>query len=132
MAALLTCITSFAVLDGLWLGLIAKTFYRNEIGSILRIQDGALMTNWTAAIIVYVALIIGVIVFVVPKAHGQWFAGLLWGALFGVISYAIYDFTNLAVLAAWQWKVAIVDTIWGGVLCGLVSAATVWVGSHFQ
>lgn len=131
MAALITCIVSFLALDGLWLGLIAKSLYRQELGSVLRLANGAMTPNWLAAIIVYIALILGIMFFVVPKTGGSLLAALLWGSLFGVLTYAVYDFTNLAVLSAWNWKVAIIDTIWGGVLCGLVSLFTVWVGVKF-
>jgi uncharacterized membrane protein len=131
MPALITCIASFLILDGLWLGLIAKSLYRQELGSIMRMSNGAMAPNWLAALIVYVALIAGVMLFVIPKAQGQMVQALLWGALFGALTYAIYDFTNLAVLSAWNWKIAIIDTLWGATLCGLVSMATVWVSAKF-
>jgi uncharacterized membrane protein len=131
MAALIACVLSFLVLDGLWLGLIAKSLYRNELGSLMRLAGGELAPNWAAAGIVYVALVVGVLCFVVPRAQGQLLLALLWGALFGALTYAIYDFTNLAVLDGWNWKIAMIDTIWGAVLCGVVSVVTVWASTKF-
>jgi len=36
--------------------------------------------------------------------------------LYGVCIYGVYDFTNHAVLQNYDWKFAIADTVWGGVL----------------
>ena len=36
--------------------------------------------------------------------------------LYGVAIYGVYDFTNHAVLDQYDWKFAIADTLWGGVL----------------
>ena len=36
--------------------------------------------------------------------------------LYGVCIYGVYDFTNHAVLENYDWKFAIADTLWGGVL----------------
>ena len=116
---------TFLILDGIWLGIIAKKMYVDAFGQIMRLSDGAIQPYWPAAIVVYFALILGILVFVIPKAQGSAMSALLWGALFGFITYATYDFTNLAVLAQWSVKISIIDTIWGMVLCGLTSFITV-------
>ena len=36
--------------------------------------------------------------------------------LYGVSIYGVYDFTNHALLENYDWKFAIADTLWGGVL----------------
>jgi uncharacterized membrane protein len=36
--------------------------------------------------------------------------------LYGVSIYGVYDFTNHAILQQYDWKFAIADTLWGGVL----------------
>ncbi len=36
--------------------------------------------------------------------------------LYGVLVYAVYDFTNLAVLSDYPLSFALVDTLWGGIL----------------
>jgi len=116
------------ILDGLWLGFIAKKLYLQEIGSLLRMSPkGGMDPLWLPALIVYVALIAGVLLFAIPKAQGSALNALIWGAIFGLICYAVYDFTNLAVLANWSWKMSIIDTLWGMVLCGLTSFLTVLI-----
>ena len=54
-------LAAFFIVDMLWLGLIAKTFYRKYLGYLI-----APSVNWTAAIIFYLLFIVGILVFVVP------------------------------------------------------------------
>lgn len=36
--------------------------------------------------------------------------------LYGIAIYGVYDFTNYALLEGYDWKFAIADTLWGGIL----------------
>jgi uncharacterized membrane protein len=103
----------FFAIDMVWLGLIAKTFYRAQIGTLMKSD-----VNWTAAIIFYVIFIAGLVVFVISPAveKGSWTHALLFGALFGLVCYATYDLTNLAVAKDWPLLVTVVDLAWGAVL----------------
>lgn len=100
------------VLDYLWLSLAAKSFFVKHIGHLMNIENGVLQVNYVGAAVVYLALIIGILVFVMPKVISVRTA-LLYGSLFGLITYAIYDFTNLAILKGWPITVCIVDVAWG-------------------
>jgi uncharacterized membrane protein len=82
--------------------------------------------NWAAAILFYLLFIAGLVVFVVTPAldKGSWVRALLFGALFGLITYATYDLTNLATLKDWPLVVTVVDLIWGTVLAASVSVGT--------
>jgi uncharacterized membrane protein len=117
-------ITSF-IMDMIWLGVIAKQLYENNIGFLLRKTNGSLSPIWPSALLVYLAIVLGIIFFVVPKANGNAGAALLWGAVFGAITYGIYDFTNYAIIANWPLKITIIDFIWGMILCGITSLITV-------
>jgi uncharacterized membrane protein len=48
---------------------------------------------------------------------------LIRAALFGLITYATYDLTNLATIKDWPIIVTVVDMIWGTVLSTLVGLA---------
>lgn len=111
----------FFAIDMLWLGLVAKNFYRSQIGFLLK-DD----VNWVAAILFYLLFIIGLIFFVVAPAmeRESWMYALLVGALFGLITYATYDLTNLAMTKDWPLFVTIVDLVWGAVLAASVSTIT--------
>ncbi len=56
---------------------------------------------------------------------------LLIGALFGFMTYATYDLTNLATLKDWPLTVTIVDLVWGTVLAASVSTATYFIAEKF-
>jgi uncharacterized membrane protein len=114
----------FFVLDMLWLGVVARGFYQDQIGHLLRAQ-----VNWLAAAAFYLVFLAGVVVFVVlPAIERQSLQhALLYGALFGLVTYAAYDLTNLAVARDWPLAVTVVDLAWGAVLTATVSAATYWI-----
>jgi uncharacterized membrane protein len=111
----------FFGLDMVWLGLAAKNFYTKQIGFLMTPK-----VNWTAAILFYLLFLLGLVAFVIDPAveKDSWVHALLFGALFGLISYATYDLTNLATLKDWPLALSAVDMIWGSVLAGSVSVGT--------
>ncbi len=119
-----TIIVFFAI-DMLWLGLVARTFYQRHLGFLM-----APNPNWLAAIVFYLLFIIGILVFVVVPGlkTDSLKTTLLLGALFGLITYATYDLTNLATIKEWPVLIAIVDMIWGTVLSVIVSLASFMAG----
>lgn len=48
-------------------------------------------------------------------------------AIIGILSYAIYDFTNLATIKGYQLSFAIADTLWGGLLFAIVKALSSYI-----
>lgn len=116
----------FFATDMLWLGILAKNFYKNQIGFLMKPD-----INWTAAIIFYLLFMVGLVLFVIAPAveKGEWAHALLFGALFGLITYATYDLTNLATLKDWPLLVTIVDLVWGATLGALVSVITYFIAS---
>jgi len=118
----------FFAIDMVWLGLVAKNFYRSQIGALMKPD-----VNWIAAIIFYLIFIAGLVIFVIAPAieKGSWTHALLFGALFGLVCYATYDLTNLAVARDWPLLVTIVDMIWGTILGALVSFATYSIFTNF-
>ena len=116
---LMTTVVFFAV-DMLWLGVVAKGFYRRHMGPLLAEQ-----VNWTAAIVFYLLFIAGILLFAVFPAleKGSLGRAVLLGCLFGLMTYATYDLTNLATLKGFPPVVAVVDLAWGTVLTGVVATA---------
>lgn len=116
---------AFLLIDLIWLGVVARKFYSQQLGHLL-----AAKTNWGAAILFYLLFIVGTLVFVViPALEAESLSrALIYGALFGFFTYATYDLTNLATLEGWPPLVTVVDLAWGTVLCMLVSAAGFWWG----
>lgn len=112
-------LVAFFAIDMVWLGLVAQAFYRKYLGYLL-----APNTNWVAAIIFYLLFILGILMFVVLPGleSGSLKTTLLRAALFGLITYATYDLTNLATIRDWPLLLTVVDILWGIVLSVAVSA----------
>lgn len=121
---LATLVVFFAV-DMLWLGLIARTFYKRHLGFIM-----AADVNWYAALIFYFLFILGILVFVVLPGikENALPMMLIKAALFGLITYATYDLTNLATIKNWPLIITVADLIWGMVLTSIVSLAGFFIG----
>ncbi|MGC3965987.1 MAG: DUF2177 family protein [Pirellulales bacterium] len=66
----------------------------------------------------------GIVLFVRPWVgpHDAYSRALAFGALFGLVTYGIYDLTNLATLEKWSVRLTVADMAWGGVLCAATSA----------
>ncbi len=118
----------FLLIDMLWLGLIAKNFYAQQIGSLIKET-----VNWPAAIIFYGLFVFGLVFFVIAPAveSASWTMALSRGSLFGLITYATYDLTNLSTLKNWPLKLTLVDILWGVVLASLVSTITYFIFSSW-
>lgn len=107
--------------DFIWLGYIGKRLYRKEIGSILLEKP-----NMTAALLFYALYVIGVVVFVINPAlaAGSVAYAAGYGAFFGLVAYATYDLTSLAVLKGFTPKIVVIDLLWGAALTAVVSSVT--------
>lgn len=119
----LVSVPIFFIIDMVWLGVVARSFYQAQLGSLLG------SVNWVAAIIFYLVFLVGLTFFATQPALQalSWQKALLLGALFGFFTYATYDLTNLATLKGWPLAVSIVDMAWGTVLGGVVATATYFV-----
>ncbi len=120
---------AFLVIDLLWLGVVARGFYADQLGTLMRGE-----VNWWAAFAFYVVFVAGILVLVTWPAVERESVGraLALGALFGLVTYAAYDLTNLATLEGFPLTMALVDLCWGTVLCTVVSfiafKAWMWLG----
>ncbi|RZL00548.1 MAG: DUF2177 family protein [Rubrivivax sp.] len=116
------------VLDMLWLGFIARSWYQQGIGHLM-----AERPNMAIGALFYLLFPLGLMVFaVLPTAEEQgWVKAALMGALFGFFAYATYDITNLATLKGWPVGLSIVDVLWGSLVSGLAAGAGKSVYLHF-
>jgi len=120
LASYVAALVALAILDGLWLGVVSREFYKARLGQLLLDRP-----IWWAAILFYLIHAAGIAVFAVPPAvaAGTWIAAVLYGALFGLCVYAAYDLTNLATLRGWSMTLSLVDLAWGA----FATAAATWV-----
>ena len=116
---------AFLLLDGLWLGWIARDFYANRLQSFM---TGPV--NWPVAGLFYAIYVLGIVYLVsLPAARagsgyaGGWRSAFLRGGVLGVSAYGTYDLTNLATLPGWPFDVVVVDMIWGAAVTAAVACA---------
>ena len=113
----LAALGALAVLDGLWLGVISREFYKARLGQLMLDQP-----NWVPAILFYLIHPVGIVVFAAPLASSL-LSATLYGALFGFVVYAAYDLTNLATLRGWPLSVTVVDLAWGAAVTAVACVA---------
>ena len=114
----LATMIAFLAIDMVWLGLVARSFYRAQLGFLM-----APKTNLLAAGVFYLLFVAGLLALVVVPGldASSLKATLARAALFGLVSYATYDLTNLATVKDWPVLVTIVDMVWGTALSVAVS-----------
>lgn len=84
---------------------------------IVEIQRVFMQIKILPVILCYILLVFGLNYFILRNHRSIFDAFLL-----GVVIYGVYDMTNLATLKKWKWNLAIMDTLWGGVLLALTTA----------
>lgn len=121
----------FIALDYLWIVVLMKSFYLREMSDMARTTpDGrSIQPRLGSALGVYLALPGGVVLFALPHVDpaNLLATALLWGALFGMTVYSVYDLTNRATLRHWPVKLVLLDIAWGGVICGVATVAAALV-----
>ena len=115
----------FVLMDAVWLGVAANAFYKRELGPLLRQHtNGNLDPRILPAVLLYALIVLGLAIFALPRARaGAVGEAAVWCAVFGVIAYGVYDLTNYSTMQGFPLRVAVIDMIWGGVVCAATGAA---------
>ncbi|MBP1859859.1 DUF2177 family protein [Rhizobium herbae] len=101
---------SLLIADAIWLGLVARTFYRDQLGALMLPSP-----NLAIAAVFYVFFAMAVVLLAVMPGvkSGSLATALCYGAVLGLAAYGTYDVTNLATLKGWPLTVSLVDMAWG-------------------
>jgi uncharacterized membrane protein len=114
----------FLTFDLIWMEAVAKGFYTRHLEGLLRGE-----VNWAAAVGFYLIYIAGMLGFVILPALGR--GGIARaaaaGAAFGLVAYAAFDLTALALMRDWPLAVAVVDMLWGTALTAATAAIVTWM-----
>jgi uncharacterized membrane protein len=124
-AAYGTALLVLTVLDGLWLGLVARDFYQREIGALM-VSD----VRKLPALLFYLGYPMGLVLLALTPRPDSLAQALMRGALMGLVAYGTYDLTNLATLKGWSARMAVVDTAWGMVVSAAAAAAVWWMAQR--
>jgi len=114
-------------IDFLWLAVLAKSFYQEQLKSLLRSP-----VNWPPAALFYTLFPIGVFIFAINPAKdaNSLSKALTLGALFGFYTYATYDLSNFATLKNWPLQVVFVDIFWGVFISTITAAAGFYISTR--
>ncbi len=117
----------FLGIDAAWVLGYAESDYTRQLENILRASNGTVTPMISAGIVSYVLIVFGILYFVVPKGSHKFFKTLFSGAIYGIIVYGVFTFTNLALLKEWQINIAWMDVIWGAIICAVTSIFAMWI-----
>ena len=84
---------------------------------IVQIQRVVMQVKILPVILCYLLLIIALNYFILRTHRPVWEAFML-----GAIIYGVFDTTNYALFKKWDWKFALMDGLWGGVLFALTTS----------
>lgn len=109
--------------DFVGLSYLIKPTFQQQIGGIM--ADSPRM----GPAVIFYAFYVGVLLWFVSWPALEAGKSLLWvfgsGVLIGAMAYGTYEFTNLATLKDWTWRMVATDFIWGSLLTGV--SATIGV-----
>ncbi len=119
----------FLAIDFLWLGFIAKNFYRENLSYHLADQFKLI-----PGLVFYLIYIFGLVFFSIYPGFlaSDLLKALYQGALFGLVCYATYDLTNYATLKVWPVKVVIIDLAWGLAISSVTSFFVTLIGVKWK
>lgn len=107
---------SLIVLDVVWVQGVALSVYNNTFPLTISFDIGP-------ALLVYFILAVAIRYFVIGSDLGRVrMRGVLGrGFLLGIVTYGMYNLTNLATIAAWTTTFSVIDILWGSIAVMLAS-----------
>jgi uncharacterized membrane protein len=110
---LLICIL-LIVMDVFWFQFSGATYG----AATAAIQGSPMVVRWEGGLVAWSLI-----------AAGLWYFARDWrdGAMLGLVTYGVYNATNYALLKDYPLKVAMMDTAWGVLACGVGGAAAGWL-----
>lgn len=126
LVAYLAALLALGILDGLWLGAVARDWYRQGMGALMAEQP-----RIVPAALFYLGYPIGVVFFAALPAGGDLGKALALGAAFGLFCYGTYDLTAWAVLRGYPGWLAALDIAWGTSVTAVGTLAAAWAARHW-
>ena len=116
MKYILCILVLILLLDYVMLMLINKKMYLDAFSVI---NNGPIIINnrtWIAGSITYLLLALIIYFFIIKQK-----LNITYAIILGFLVYGIYNGTNLATINLYNTKIAILDSLWGGLLFGIVT-----------
>ena len=124
----IACIVLFMLVDAPYLYANSKMYEKKTIA----ISGKTYTKRYYSAVIVYLALALGIVFLALPRMRKDTVKNrvkdaILYGGIFGLTSYATFDFTMHFMFEDWDLGVSIMDSVWGGILCSIVAFVVSYV-----
>ena len=128
MLSYLACIVLLMVVDAPYLYTNSKMYEKKTIA----VSGKTFTKRYYSAVIVYLALALGIVFLALPRMRKNSLKNratdaMLYGGVFGLASYATFDFTMHFMFEDWDLGVSIMDSVWGGILCSIVAFVASYV-----
>ena len=109
----------FLVIDIPMITYINSTMYQIQFNRINNSPMNVNLRTYISAGICYLFLVFGIYYFAVKQNS------VSNGAILGLVIYGIYNTTNLATINNYGIKESIIDTVWGTILCTIITYVTI-------
>ena len=114
----LAILIAFGILDGLWLGVIAKPLYIEEFGDLLR--DPFITWPWLTFYLLYCLAVVHLAV--KPVWYRPVSTAATNGFVLGATAYGTYNLTGYSIIADWPLSMSLIDWLWGAVATSILAA----------
>lgn len=124
----------FVVLDAIWFLCTAKSVYYPKLSHLLNPIAKPKIVYFIFLLMIYFLLSLGMCFFVYPRIKMLEHSSIIfcYAALYGLIVYGVYNFTNYITLNNWPIIIVIVDTLWGMFVCGTIGLILVKLIKSFR
>jgi uncharacterized membrane protein len=118
------------VLDLTWLGFLMRDVYARYLQPFGNYVDGSLIMNWPAGLLTWALLVVGLQFFVLPLVKDDSYSSAaLYGAVYGLIVYGVYQLTNYAFMKDWPFNLVVIDMTWGALAHMIMAVVLVYLRS---
>ena len=117
---IILCVIILVVLDVLFIT-VNKSAFDNQVVLVQRV---VMQLNPVGAVLCYILLIFGLYYFIISRNRP-----VIEAFIYGIVVYGIHDTTNYAMFNKWSPYLAIMDTVWGGVLMATTTYLTYTLSS---
>lgn len=118
-------LVAFAIFDGIWLGIVAPSWYAQAMAPLLR--ENYISWPWLVFYLGYCMSIL-VLVLTGDSVKSLLVAGIR-GAVLGATAYGAYNLTNYSIIAQWPLSITLIDWAWGTTVTALVAIVGAWAMS---
>jgi uncharacterized membrane protein len=123
--AYVVALVVLVALDALWLGWLARDFYRREMAEVM-----AASPRLAPAAVFYLLYPLGLVFLGLMPWPRNTLRAAGWCAAVGVFAYGTYDLTNLSVMRGWSVELSLVDSVWGTFASALAGSIAYGIASR--